>query len=107
MIAPARALSRLTGSYWCHFASGKSARIDFICAARVGEVIVSVRKRRPAPFLAFKPSFSLSIADRISDELRPRPGLATIERRLRTVGIVKRQHRSLRKDVGRGCTLIV
>ena len=35
---------------------GKSVRMDFICAARLGDVIVSVKKRRPAPFLAFSPS---------------------------------------------------
>jgi hypothetical protein len=52
------------------FGTGKSVSTSFICAANDGEVMVSKRKRSPAPRLAFKPSPSLfNEAANFSDEL--------------------------------------
>ena len=100
--APARALSRLAGSHWCHFADGKRAsrslnlRGERRRADRLGEDAepgalerLLRRERR---------------ADR-AEERRPRTDLAEVGQRLRAIGIVEAENRRLREDVAwrRGC----
>jgi len=55
---PLWALSRLTGSYWTHLACGSTCRSSPMRAARVGELVGSVRIRSPAPRFAFCSSMS-------------------------------------------------
>ena len=54
--------SRDTGSHWCQVACGYCSSSWRICAARVGEVTVPVRRRSPAPPLLFCAAMSCARA---------------------------------------------
>ena len=75
--APARVLSRETGSQLTHFAAGIDWSSSCICAASVGELTRPVRKRSPAPPFALSFASGSRSAARKSPQVRSCPRYST------------------------------